>query len=122
LDAARVLVCLEDLREAHELLPTETDLFFTRDRNSLTKAQALIAYANGRLEEARTQYENASLQWGRFGAPFEQGQCLLGAARCLQEAGRKSEADSRLNAARTLLSPSSTGWETRRVDGFLMTL
>jgi hypothetical protein len=45
-------------------------------------ARAMIAEANGRLDEAATLYREAAERWERYGSVVEQAYALLGLGRC----------------------------------------
>jgi class 3 adenylate cyclase/tetratricopeptide (TPR) repeat protein len=72
----------------------------TRHRCCLLAAEATMAEADGRLEQALGLYAEAAERWAGFGHVLEQGQALLGAGRCLLSQGRPTEATAKLREAR----------------------
>ena len=60
---------------------------------------ALLAEADGRLDEAAAGFADAADRWRAFGVPYEEGQALLGQGRCLVAAGRPADAATPLTAA-----------------------
>ena len=72
----------------------------TRHRCCLLTAEATVAEADGRLEQALGLYAEAAEGWAGFGHVPERGQALLGVGRCLLSLGRPTEAAAKLREAR----------------------
>ena len=53
---------------------------------------AILAEAEGRLEEAAVLHGDAAARWDAFHTPYEQGLSLLGQGRCLVGLGRPADA------------------------------
>jgi hypothetical protein len=73
--AANALDVLKRLFE--RLVPTAR-----RESHSEVSARAVVAEANGELEEAAQLYAAAAEAWREFPAPLEEGLAWLGAGRC----------------------------------------
>jgi class 3 adenylate cyclase/tetratricopeptide (TPR) repeat protein len=71
-----------------------------RHQHGLLTARAMLAEAQGRLEEAAELFADASQRWAEYGLPLERGQALLGAGRCLLALGRHEEAAATLAHSR----------------------
>ncbi len=65
---------------------------------------AVRAERAGRYEAALKGYSGLTQRWRAFGAPYEQGQALLGAARCLIALERELQASPLLERARELFA------------------
>jgi class 3 adenylate cyclase/tetratricopeptide (TPR) repeat protein len=72
------------------------------DRHALLQGRAMLAEAQGGVEEATGLYTEAVADWDEFGNVPEQGHALLGAGRCLLALGRRAEAKRTLQEAREI--------------------
>jgi hypothetical protein len=98
-DAARVAVAVGS--EARiEAAVADADRWLPRDRCCVATAQAILAEAGHRLEEAAVLYGQAAAAWEDFGGAVELAHALLGAGRCLASAGAAGEAALPLERAR----------------------
>jgi hypothetical protein len=64
----------------------------------------VLAEGVGELDEAYRLYDQAAERWKEFGYVLEQGQTLLGRARCLIALGRTAEATQPLSEARSIFA------------------
>jgi class 3 adenylate cyclase/tetratricopeptide (TPR) repeat protein len=74
-----------------------------RNRHALLTAHAVLAEADGALDEAVVAYDEAASRWADFGHRLERARALLGAGRCLLTLGRP-EGRLRLREARSALA------------------
>jgi class 3 adenylate cyclase/tetratricopeptide (TPR) repeat protein len=72
------------------------------DRRGLLAAGAVLAEAQGDLEDAAGRYRRAAEAWRAAGNPLERGQALLGLGRCLRRLDRP-EAAASLREAHAIL-------------------
>lgn len=73
-----------------------------RDRLNVDASRAVVAEARGDAGAAEHRYAEAAEGWRTFGCPREEGEALLGRARCLLGLGPGDEALPALDAAREL--------------------
>jgi hypothetical protein len=59
-----------------------------RNRHGVLTARAVLAEADGALEEAALRHDEAAARWAGYGHRLEQASALLGAGRCLLALGR----------------------------------
>ena len=102
--AARVLVALGDVGSVQALLEGPEPVS-TRERLSTDSAHAVAAEARGDLRAAAERYRVALAPWRRYGMPLEEGQLLIGLARCEHGLGRRAEAEVAASAAIEVLTP-----------------
>ena len=105
--APRVLVSAGRVEEAEDLVSHTTPMGPWLIPN-MTAARAIMAEAEGRMEEAVALHEEAADAWTRAGTPLEHGQALLGAGRCLVALGRRASADDKLSQAREIFESLRT--------------
>jgi class 3 adenylate cyclase/tetratricopeptide (TPR) repeat protein len=91
----------------------------TRHRCCLLMAEATLAEAEGRLEPALDQYDQAAERWTEYGHVLERGQAHLGAGRCLLGLGRPTEARAKLRKAREVCQKLGAGPLVSEVDAHL---
>jgi class 3 adenylate cyclase/tetratricopeptide (TPR) repeat protein len=91
----------------------------TRHRCCLLTAEANLTEAEGGLEQALELYAAAAERWAEFGHVVEQGQALLGAARCLLSLGRPTEAAAKLREAREVFGGLGAQSLVHEVDAYL---
>ena len=91
---ARICAATGATATARAFIPSDGDLFFARGRLCVTAARAVLAEADGEIEEARDLYAAAGSGWAAFGCPAERANALLGEGRCLVILGRGGEAAS----------------------------
>ncbi len=84
-----------------------------------TATAALLAEADGRLAEAAAGFAAAAARWRAFGVPYEEGQALLGQARCLVALGRPAEAAAPLAGAATLFARLGAAPALAETEGML---
>ena len=100
----RALVRTGHHETAKQLLVNEEDVHIPRDRHSALTAHALVAEAEGHIEQARDLYERAAQRWADYGHVLEEGQAHLGLARCLIALGDREAATEPLQKARAIFS------------------
>jgi class 3 adenylate cyclase/tetratricopeptide (TPR) repeat protein len=98
-DVLRAASTTNDMEHASGLLVAESDIAYARDRYAIRTSRAILAEAEGNLEQALQLYTEVAGSWNEYGFVLEEGQALLGAGRCLIAAGRKMEASPRLQEA-----------------------
>jgi tetratricopeptide (TPR) repeat protein len=90
-----------------------------RTENITVSGRAVIAEAEGRLEEAVAGYGDAAARWLRYGSVPEQGLALIGQGRCLIALGRAAEAAELLQTARDLFAGLGASRPLAEVDDLL---
>jgi tetratricopeptide (TPR) repeat protein len=100
-NATRIYVENGDLAAANRLIESSRPTL-KRELNAVAAANAIIAEAESRLDDALGLYLDAGDRWSRFPFPLEQGYALAGAGRCLRALGREEEARSHLEQARSI--------------------
>ena len=70
-----------------------------RQRHALQTGHALLAEARGEVEHALELYSAATERWAEFGFALEEGQALLGRARCLAALHSWEEANESVQRA-----------------------
>ena len=118
-DLARLCVAAGEPALAGELV-AETRAVPARHQLAALSAHAVLAEASGDLDGATGRYEQAASGWAAYGHVLEQGQALLGAARCLLRLDRP-DAPAKLRAARDIFTglgahPLATETDTWLVD------
>jgi tetratricopeptide (TPR) repeat protein len=118
-DLARLCVAAGETALAAELVE-ETRAGPARHQLAALSAHAVLAEASGDLDGATGRYEQAASGWAAYGHVLEQGQALLGAARCLLRLDRP-DAPAKLRAARDIFTglgahPLATETDTWLVD------
>lgn len=86
---------------------------------SLLSAQAILAEAEGRVDEAAAMYADAAEGWRAFGHVPEGGFALLAAGRCLSQLGSDAEAKDALAAAREIFARLGATPYLAEVDGLV---
>lgn len=117
-DLARVAVSVGRPEVARELCDG-LEVVATRDRLSLLSARAILAEADGRVEEAAAMYADAAAGWRAFGHVPEEGFALLATGRCLSRLGSEVEAKDALAGARAIVSRLGATPHVNEVDGLL---
>jgi hypothetical protein len=102
--AARVLVALGDLDRLRALLDGPEPIS-TRERLSADAAWAVMLEAEGDPATAIERYRRAAGAWREYGMPLEEGQLLVGLARCERRLGRSAEAAAHAEEAIAVLTP-----------------
>jgi tetratricopeptide (TPR) repeat protein len=82
-------------------------------------AQAVLAEAQGDLQEAAKLYADAGDRWSNFGVVLEHGQALLGLGRCTARLGRRSSARDWLLDARKIFTQLDARPLLAETDGWL---
>jgi class 3 adenylate cyclase/tetratricopeptide (TPR) repeat protein len=100
-DLVRICVAAEAMSLAKALLRSARG-GLERGLHAVHTALAVVAEAEGRLDEASRLYGEAATRWGRYGHVLERGQALLGAGRCLLRLGTV-EAAASLSQAHAVL-------------------
>lgn len=114
-DAARVCAATDALALAKKLT-RELEVVAPRARYGLTSARAVLAEAEGKLEEALTEYGEAADRWHQFGNLVEEGYARFGLGRCLIRLERDDEAKESLAAARRMFESLQAGPLITAVD------
>jgi tetratricopeptide (TPR) repeat protein len=97
-DAARVCAAIGTLEPARRLV-NGLDVVALGFLNRVLSACAVLAEAEGRLDDALTGHTEAAARWHGFGNVVEEGYALLGRGRCLLRLDRHDEAAAPLTAA-----------------------
>jgi class 3 adenylate cyclase/tetratricopeptide (TPR) repeat protein len=95
--AAEAILLAESLLEGTEMVTAS-------HRHAVHAARAVLAEANGQLEQALGLYEETAERWAEFGFVLEQGYALLGAGRCLLALRDPVSAAQRLGKARDIFA------------------
>jgi hypothetical protein len=101
-DLIRVCMATGELVLARKLLDG-LDVRAPGLRHCLTTAHALIAEAQGDLEQAADLHAQAAASWSNYGSLPEHGQALLGLGRCLARLQHPQVSD-RLREARAIFA------------------
>jgi class 3 adenylate cyclase/tetratricopeptide (TPR) repeat protein len=99
-DVIRILVENGEIATATRLVESSRPSL-TRELNMVATARAIIAEAEGRIEESLALYLDAAERWSRFPLPVEEGRALTGAGRCALALGG-ADARARLERARSI--------------------
>ena len=99
---ARICAASGAIGTARAFVLSEGDLFFARGRQCVTTARAVLAEADGDIDQAHALYATAADGWRQFGCPAERAYALLGEGRCLVALGRAGEATAILREARQI--------------------
>ncbi|HEV3398760.1 MAG TPA: adenylate/guanylate cyclase domain-containing protein [Actinomycetes bacterium] len=119
-DLVRVCVAVRQ-RATAEALAAQAHDGLARSRHGLLVAHAVLAEADGALEEAALRYDQAAARWADYGHQLEWARALLGAGRCLLTLGRP-EGRVQLQSARSLLATLNAGPLLTEADAALMTI
>lgn len=101
--ALRILIGAGEVEKAVDFADG-IEVSVTRDRYCVLTGKAILAEAQGDLEEARDLYREAAQRWSDFGFVLEEGQAHLGLARSLIALGKREAASSPLGKAREIFS------------------
>jgi DNA-binding SARP family transcriptional activator len=101
-DAARVCAATGALALAKNLV-RDLEAVAPRPLYGLTTARAVLAEADGNLDQALAGYSDAAERWREFGNVVEEAYALFAQGRCLRHLGRYDEANRSLAAARRIL-------------------
>jgi class 3 adenylate cyclase/tetratricopeptide (TPR) repeat protein len=118
-DVARALWKSSEVDRIPHLLPPETDISFTRDRNAIVTTRAISAEASGYQEQATDLYRDAARRWKEYGFVLEEGHALLGSGRCLTALGRTVEASRHLLEARRIFAELGAAPLLAQTDTYL---
>jgi class 3 adenylate cyclase/tetratricopeptide (TPR) repeat protein len=102
--AARVLVALGDVERIRPFLDGPAPIS-RRERLSTDSTVAVVAEADGDLAAAADGYRSAAADWRAYGMPLEEGQLLVGLARCERGLGNLAAATAAARQAVEVLSP-----------------
>jgi class 3 adenylate cyclase/tetratricopeptide (TPR) repeat protein len=83
-----------------EILLEGTEVVAARHRHAVHTAQAVLAEAQGQLEQSLVLYEEAAGRWAEYGFLLEQGEALLGGGRCQLALRDRERAAKTLQKAR----------------------
>ena len=100
-ELVRVCLALGD-RGTAEALAAQAHDGVARNRHGLLTARAVLAEAEGALDQAAQGYDEAAARWADYGHQLERARALLGAGRCLLTLGRP-EGQLRLRDAHAAL-------------------
>ncbi len=115
----RVLTTAGELDMARDLLVDDTDVEAIRDKNSVLTAKAILLEAQGQMEQGRNLYQEASQRWADYGFVLEEGEALLGLARCLIALGDREAAGEPLQKARAIFSRLGAVPLIKETDSYL---
>jgi tetratricopeptide (TPR) repeat protein len=119
-DAVRVCLAAGEIGQGRRPL-SGPELSAPRFRYASVTAAAAVAEAAGEPAEALALYSDAAERWAEFGIVLEEGQALLGKARCLIELGRAEEAAQPLGEARSIFSTLGAAPLEAEADSLLAT-
>ncbi len=117
-DAIRVSVALASLDLGKRILELAKSKA-PRDSHTDVTGRALLAEAEGNLEQAVTLHREAAACWKGYGTVHEQAYALLGAGRCLVALGRPGEAASALEETKAIFSRLRAAPLQAEVEGLL---
>jgi hypothetical protein len=103
MEIVEVLLRARTLDRAHSVMQQPAPLS-ARDRIIHVSAQAMVAEAEARLDQALPLYQDAAQRWRGFGFVLARGQMLLGSGRCLAALGRAAEGTDALREAREVFA------------------
>jgi tetratricopeptide (TPR) repeat protein len=98
-DAARICAAIGELEPARRL-GCDLDVAAPDLVYRVLSARAVLAEAEGRLDDALAGYGEAAARWREFGNVVEEAYALFGCGRCLRRLEREDEAAEPLAAAR----------------------
>ena len=116
--ALRVLVSAGRVDQAKDFAQG-LEVFATRDLNCVLTGKAILAEAQGEVEEARDLYREAAQRWADFGFVLEEGQAHLGLARSLIALNKREAASAPLGKARAIFSRLGAITLVEETDGYL---
>lgn len=90
-----------------------------REEHALLTARAVLAEARGDTAAAVELYVDAARRWADFATPVEEAYAQLGAGRCLLTLGRKAEARTALERARSLWTDLKAAPRLAETDALL---
>jgi class 3 adenylate cyclase/tetratricopeptide (TPR) repeat protein len=99
-DAVRLLCSMGWLERARELVLREDQVVTSRDHLSVATAEAVLAGAQERFEEAEAMFGEVAQRWQTYGAALEHAQVLLEAGRCALRLGHIESARTSLHEAK----------------------
>jgi hypothetical protein len=99
--ATRVAVGGGSADLARAMIPDGEPLYL-RSKLCIAASRAILAEADGDLEDASLRYVDVARAWQAYGCPLEEAHALVGAARCLNALGRAREASAGVERARAL--------------------
>jgi class 3 adenylate cyclase/tetratricopeptide (TPR) repeat protein len=117
-EAVRLAVGAGDLDLAHRLQAANRG-YAGRSELILATGAAILAEADGRLDEAAPAYLDVAQRWAAYGNVIEEGYALTAAGRCLIGLGRGREAVQPLRTARELLAAPAASVLVADVDNLL---
>jgi tetratricopeptide (TPR) repeat protein len=117
-DIVRLAVGTRDLDLARRLLEANPAMP-GRSEHIVVTGRALIAEAEGRLDEALEGFRDAAERWAGYGHVIEHGNALIGVGRCLIALGRPAEAIEPLREARELFAAPGATVLVAEVDDLL---
>ncbi|HEX9311218.1 MAG TPA: adenylate/guanylate cyclase domain-containing protein [Actinomycetota bacterium] len=97
-DVARICAAAGDLKPVERLLGRLVPNA-RREHHGVLTARAVVAEANGSVEEAAELYAEAAEAWREFPSVLEEGLALVGAARCRLARGERAEDELRMARA-----------------------
>jgi tetratricopeptide (TPR) repeat protein len=115
-DAARICAVTGQLALAKQLLQGLEGLVAPRHAYSVQSAHAVLAEADGSLDEALVGYSETGARWREFGDVVEEAHALLGRGRCLVRLDRRDEAAEPLAASRAIFERLGAGPLVAEVD------
>jgi len=103
-DAVRLSVAQGAAETAAAMIKTVEEAPYSTpfSKRCLQAARAVVAEAQGRLEEGLSLHKESEQLWGELEMPMERGHSLLGAGRCLIALGDREGATDPLHKARAI--------------------
>lgn len=117
--ACRAIVALGDVDGAAALVRRTPEPSARRLRLSVASAEAVVAEAEGLLDEAAAGYEKLAPEWVDYGFGLEEARVRLGLGRSLLRLERRDEAWDELAKARALAEDLGAEPITAEVDALL---
>jgi len=117
--ACRAMVALGAVDAAAELVRRTPEPNARRLRLSVASAEAVVAEAEGLLDEAAAGYEKLAPEWVDYGFGLEEARVRLGLGGSLLHLGRRDEARDELARARALAQDLGAEPISAEVDALL---
>jgi class 3 adenylate cyclase/tetratricopeptide (TPR) repeat protein len=117
-EGVRLAVGAGDLALAHRLQAANRG-YTGRSELIVATGAAILAEADGRLDDAAAGFVDVATRWAAYGNVIEQGYALTAAGRCLIGLGRGREAVEPLRTARELFAAPGASVLVAEVDDLL---
>jgi class 3 adenylate cyclase/tetratricopeptide (TPR) repeat protein len=101
-EISRDALALGRIDLAKDVATLERHSFGVNDPAAQRSYDAMMAEAEGRLDEAIEGFRGAVEAWRKLGEPYEHGMAALGLGRCLVASGNRTQAEEALAEAREI--------------------